>query len=69
MNAVSGLFKGHHVPPQLSKRQLDFSADQLAEQMELGLTVNEASDVMGITRGTGCVLWRRICLGLGEAVQ
>lgn len=64
---VSGLFRGHAIP-QPSQRQIDHALDWFAELLSFDLTLNECADRMGITRGTGCVLYRMLCERYGEAV-
>jgi hypothetical protein len=47
---------------------------QIAAMMDEGLASKgmerrQIADIMGITGGTACSLWCRICARLGEAVQ
>jgi hypothetical protein len=54
---------------QPNQRWIDSAVDRLAELLSQGFTINDASERMGVTRGTGCVLFRDLCARVGERVQ
>ena len=66
-NQATPFFKDGRTFP--TQRQLDEAVNELAEQLSRGLGLNEASDRMGVSRGTGLVLYRDLCLRYGERPQ
>lgn len=46
--------------PQPTQREIDEYVGRLDTLLSRGLSINEASDEMGVTRGTGCVLYRML---------
>lgn len=62
-NMMSGFHKdGRNYP---TAAQLAAAVDELAELLSQGFTLNESAERMGVSPGTGCVLFRRICEHLG----
>jgi hypothetical protein len=51
--------------PLTSSPKRDAVADYLSQEWSF----EQIADSMGITGGTACSLWCRICARLGEAVQ
>lgn len=67
MNAATPYFRdGRQFP---SQGQLDEACAQFAELMSENLPLNDCADRMGVTRGTGAVLYSMICARVGEHVS
>ena len=62
-NAATNFFRDGRAYP--SEAQLDAAMSELAEHLSRGFELADASDRMGVSRGTGCVIFRRLCLHLG----
>jgi orotate phosphoribosyltransferase-like protein len=52
-----------------TERQIAALMDEYAELAAKGMERRQIADSMGITGGTACSLWCRICARYGEAVQ
>jgi orotate phosphoribosyltransferase-like protein len=52
-----------------TERQIAAMMDEYAELASKGMERREIADSMGITGGTACSLWCRICARYGERAQ
>jgi hypothetical protein len=66
-NAATPYFKDGRTYP--TERQLDDATAELAEFLSRGFELADASDRMGVSRGTGCVIFKRLCDGLGAQAR
>jgi hypothetical protein len=66
-NQATPFFKDGRTYP--TEPQLDAAMGELAEFLSRGVELNEASDRMTVTRGTGTVLYRRLCERLGPQAR
>lgn len=48
--------------------QIASAVDDLAELLSRDLSLDDAAAAMQVSRGTVAVLFRHLCLGMGEAV-
>ena len=62
-NQATNFFRDGRAYP--SEAQLDAAMSELAEHLSRGFELADASDRMGVSRGTGCVIFRRLCQHLG----
>jgi hypothetical protein len=62
-NMATPFFKDGRIYP--SEAQLDAAMTDLAEFLSRGIELADASDRMGVSRGTGAVLFVRLCERMG----
>jgi hypothetical protein len=66
-NMATRFFKDGRIYP--TEAQLDAAMTDLAEFLSRGIELADASDRMGVSRGTGCVIYKRICDRLGAQAR